>query len=85
LLLCGRGHGDPAVAVRLCRAAIALSAIGLLQYLASTLQFIIGIVLGEHLRPMHIFTFGAIWRGCAICAWDSLRALRSARPKPVAT
>lgn len=55
-----------------------LSQIGMLQYIAPTLQFVIGIALGEQLRPAWIFTFGAIWLGCGIYAWDSFRAARSA-------
>jgi chloramphenicol-sensitive protein RarD len=52
--------------------------IGLLQYIAPTLQFIIAIALGERFQPTFFVTFGAIWLGCGIYAWDSLRAARSA-------
>jgi len=56
-----------------------LKELGLLQYLAPTLQFIIGMALGEHLRPLFFLTFGVIWLGCGIYAWDSLRSARSNR------
>ncbi|QNE30626.1 EamA family transporter RarD [Sphingomonas sp. NBWT7] len=59
------------------------SSLALLQYLAPTLQFIVAVaVFGEALRPLHFLVFGLIWAGCAIFAWDSVRA---ARQRAVAT
>ncbi len=56
-----------------------LSLLGLLQYIAPTLQFFVALALGEPLRPIHLITFPLIWAGCALYAWDSLRAARAAR------
>lgn len=51
--------------------------VGLLQYIGPTLQFLQAVLLfGEPLRPVHFVTFGLIWTGCALYAWDSLRAVR---------
>ena len=51
---------------------------GLLQYLAPSLVFVQAVLLfGEPLRPVHLVTFGLIWAGCALYAWDSIRAARS--------
>ncbi len=48
---------------------------GLLQYIAPTLQFLEAVLLfGERLRPVHLVTFGLIWTGCALYAWDGWRA-----------
>ena len=54
--------------------------LGLLQYIAPTLQFGEAVLLfGEPVRPVHMVTFALIWTGCALYAWDSLRAARPAR------
>ncbi|MGN7997694.1 EamA family transporter RarD [Sphingomonas sp. 22176] len=52
---------------------------GLLQYIAPTLQFLEAVWLfGEPVLPVHLATFALIWSGCALYAWDSLRAYRAA-------
>lgn len=54
--------------------------LGLLQYIAPTLQFAQAVLLfGEPLRPVHIVTFGLIWTGCALYAADSLKQARAER------
>ncbi|MEP9358691.1 EamA family transporter RarD [Sphingomonas sp. KR3-1] len=58
-----------------------LSLMGLLQYLSPTIQFFVALALGEPLRPIHLVTFPLIWAGCALYAWDSLRATRAPLPK----
>ena len=51
--------------------------LGLLQYIAPTLQFLLAVlVFGEPLHPQHFLTFVLIWSGCGLYAWDSVRALR---------
>jgi len=51
--------------------------IGLLQFIAPTLQFVEGVTLfGEHVRFAQLAAFVLIWLGCALYAWDSLRAAR---------
>jgi chloramphenicol-sensitive protein RarD len=55
------------------------STLGLLQYIAPTLQFLLAVLLfGEALHTAHIVTFTLIWAGCALYAWDMLRASRQA-------
>jgi chloramphenicol-sensitive protein RarD len=54
-----------------------LATIGLLQYIAPSLQFTEAVILfHEPVTRIHIVTFALIWSGCAIYAWDSLRAAR---------
>lgn len=54
------------------------STVGLLQYIGPSLAFLQAVLLfGEPLRPVHLVTFGLIWAGCAMYAWDSLRAARA--------
>lgn len=56
------------------------AALGLLQYIAPTLQFLIAIfVFGEHLRPHDLGAFGLIWAGLAVYAADGIRTGRAAR------
>jgi chloramphenicol-sensitive protein RarD len=53
------------------------STLGLLQYIAPTLQFLTAVlVFGEPLNPANLITFALIWSGCALYAADSLRAAR---------
>ncbi|WP_404335473.1 EamA family transporter RarD [Sphingomonas sp. MMS12-HWE2-04] len=54
-----------------------LSMMGLLQYIAPTLQFCVALALGEPLHLVHIVTFALIWTGCALFTWDSVRAARA--------
>lgn len=56
---------------------------GLLQYIAPTLQFLEAVLLfAEPLRGIELAAFGLIWSGCALYAWDA-RAPRVA-PTPIA-
>lgn len=59
--------------------------VGLLQYMAPSMAFLQAVLLfGEPLRPVHLVTFGLIWAGCALYAWDSVRSARAKRaPVPV--
>jgi len=51
------------------------TALGLLQYIAPTLQFAEAVLLfGEPLHPTNMLTFALIWTGLAIYAADGLRA-----------
>ena len=58
-----------------------LSTMGLLQYLAPSLQFALALLFGEPLRPVHFIAFPLIWAGCALYAWDSVRAVRAPAPQ----
>lgn len=64
---------------------IPLSVVGLLQYIAPTLQLIIGVaVFGEVFGPERAIGFGAIWVALAIYAADGLwRARRRPATVPV--
>jgi chloramphenicol-sensitive protein RarD len=55
------------------------STLGLLQYIAPTIQFLLAVlVYGEALTAAHLFCFAAIWAGLAIYAADGLRRARPA-------
>ena len=54
------------------------STLGLLQYLAPTLQFLLAItVFGEVMTLSHIICFALIWSGLALYVFGSVR-----RPRP---
>jgi chloramphenicol-sensitive protein RarD len=55
------------------------STLGLLQYIAPTIQFLLAVLAyGEPLTTAHLICFACIWSGLAIYAADGLR--RAARP-----
>jgi len=55
------------------------STLGLLQYVAPSLQFLVAIGLGERLTPAHLASFGLIWAALAIFAAEGVRSGRAAR------
>ena len=60
------------------------STMGLLQYIAPTIQFLLAVlVYGEHLTSAHIICFALIWTGLAIYAADGLRRAPRRRANPV--
>jgi chloramphenicol-sensitive protein RarD len=51
--------------------------LGLLQYIAPSMQFIVGaFLLGEALSTPRLMSFGLIWIALALFVWDSLRGLK---------
>jgi chloramphenicol-sensitive protein RarD len=52
---------------------LTMTALGFLQFLAPTIQFIIGVWLGEALTPLRILSFAFIWAGVAVFAWGIVR------------
>lgn len=52
--------------------------LGLLQYIAPAMAFAQAVFLfGEPLRPVYLVTLSLICAGCALYAWDSVRAARA--------
>ena len=61
---------------------IALSTVGLLQYIAPSLQLVVGItVLGEHMTTDRLIGFVLVWIALALSTLDSMR--RGRGPTPV--
>jgi len=54
-----------------------LSTMGLMQFIAPTLQFSIGVAGGEAFTPGHMITFGFIWAGVAVFIYSQLRRERA--------
>ena len=79
LVLIGTGlvSVGPLLAFGAATLRIPLSLLGLLQYLAPVLQFLIGVlVFGEHMPPQRWFGFGLVWLALAVLTWDGLRGRR---------
>lgn len=58
-----------------------LSAVGFLQFIAPTLQFLLGVAFGEAFTPLRALSFVFIWLGVATFAygaWKKTRALAAA-------
>jgi len=54
-----------------------LSTIGILQYLAPSIAFILGVFVYKEAFTRHsLITFGCIWIGVVLYAWDSLIKIR---------
>lgn len=55
------------------------SALGFVQYLAPTLQFLCGVMLyNEPLSTPRLVSFGLIWLALGIFSWDGIRRMRGA-------
>lgn len=50
-----------------------LSTMGIMQFIAPTLQFVIGMLGGEPFTTAHMVTFGLIWAGVATFTYSQLR------------
>lgn len=64
-----------------------LSTVAILQYLAPTIQFGIGLMMGEAFTLAHAITFGLIWGGVALftlSAWRTERRASLAAATPAA-
>lgn len=80
LVLAGVVTAAPLLMFAAAARRLRYATLGLLQYIAPTLQFVEAVLIfREPLRPIHIVTFGLIWSGCAIYAWGGWRQARSAR------
>lgn len=47
--------------------------LGLLQYIAPSMQFLLGVAYGELLTPLRLASFVLIWGGLALFSWNALR------------
>lgn len=79
LVLAGTGliSTVPLLAFGAATLRIPLSLLGLLQYLAPVIQFLIGVlVFAEQMPPQRWFGFGLVWLALAVLTWDGLRGRR---------
>ncbi len=72
LVLAGAVTAAPLLMFAAAARRLRYATMGLLQYIAPTLQFLEAVVLfHEPLRPVHLVTFALIWGGCALYALGS--------------
>jgi len=80
LLFTGVATGLPLLLFGAAARLISLSTLGFIQYMAPTMQFLIGVfVYGEAFTPERMIGFGLIWLALTIYSVDSLRARRNHR------
>lgn len=60
-----------------------LSTIGIMQFIAPTLQFVMGVLYGERLTTAHAICFTLIWIAVILFSFDAWRATRSREPLPL--
>lgn len=58
---------------------VSFVAIGMLQFLAPSIQFTIGLIAGEPFTALRALSFALIWAGLAIFSWDVWRRARWTR------
>lgn len=76
LMAAGPVTGIPLVLYMMGAARLRLGTMGLMQYSAPTLQFLIAVaVFGEVFTSAHAVTFALIWAGLALYSWDMVRNL----------
>ena len=76
LVLLGPATAIPLILFATGARGLKLTTLGLLQYLAPTLQFSTGLALGEHFTPADGVTFGLIWAGLALYSVASFQSSR---------
>jgi len=83
LLLAGPITVLPLLFFALATRRLNLSTVGMMQFMAPTIQFGIGVALGEQLTTAHLVCFSCIWAAVILFSWDAWRSMR--RPAVVAT
>lgn len=79
LIMAGPLTALPLLCFALAARRLPLTTIGFMQFLAPTLQFLIGVYYGETLTTAHLICFGCIWTAVGFFIFDALRA---AKKKP---
>ncbi|MEU6082045.1 EamA family transporter RarD [Streptomyces sp. NPDC047108] len=80
LASCGLVTAVPLVCFGAAAIRIPLSMIGLLQYLAPVLQFVLGLVWFHEKMPAERWAgFALVWIALTVLTWDALRAARRGR------
>jgi chloramphenicol-sensitive protein RarD len=80
LLLAGIVSTTPLLLFTAASKRLPYSTLGMLQFIAPTLQFLIAILYGEPLRTAHLIAFPAIWIALGLYVSAMLRAPRLPQP-----
>ncbi len=77
LILSGFMTGMPLLLFMHGAKRLNLSTVGLMQYLAPSMQFLLAVaVFGEAFTLSHLATFALIWSALAVFSWESIRRYR---------
>lgn len=76
LLLAGPITVLPLLFFALATRRLNLSTVGMMQFIAPTMQFGVGVYFGEQLTTAHLVCFGCIWTAVAVFSWDAWRSTR---------
>ncbi|MGE0597608.1 MAG: EamA family transporter RarD [Hyphomonadaceae bacterium] len=76
LTLSGPATAIPLVLFAFGARRVSFVTLGLLQFLAPSLQFMTGLAYGEPFTPLRAASFALIWVGLGVFAWDTLRRAR---------
>jgi len=73
LMLAGPFTVIPLLCFALAARRLTFSTIGVMQFIAPTLQFLVGLAYGEVLTGPHIVCFALIWTAVTLFSWDAWR------------
>ncbi|MBP2707345.1 EamA family transporter RarD [Microbispora sp. RL4-1S] len=80
LAACGLITAVPLLFFTASALRVPLTVIGVLQYIAPTLQFLCGILVAHETMPASRWVgFAIVWLALSVFTWDSLRAARTSR------
>ncbi|MEZ5955739.1 MAG: EamA family transporter RarD [Hyphomonadaceae bacterium] len=77
LAIAGPVTAIPLMAFAFGARRVSFTTLGLLQFLAPTLQFCTGLAFGEPFTPLRAASFLLIWLGLAFFSWDTLRRAKA--------
>jgi chloramphenicol-sensitive protein RarD len=80
LLLAGIVSTTPLILFTAASKRLPYSTLGMLQFIAPTLQFLIAVLYGEPLKAVHVIAFPAIWIALGLYVTAMLRAPRLPQP-----
>lgn len=76
LAIAGPVTAIPLMAFAFGARRVSFTTLGLLQFLAPTLQFLTGLAYGEEFTPLRAASFVLIWAGLVFFSWDTLRSAK---------
>ncbi len=82
LALSGPATATPLILFSLAARRVRFATLGMLQYIAPTGQFLLGLLWGEPFTALHAASFTLIWIGLACFSADALNRDRKAREAP---
>ncbi|GAA2675847.1 EamA family transporter RarD [Streptomyces lunalinharesii] len=80
LAACGIATAVPLICFGASAVRLPLTTVGMLQYLAPTFQFLLGLtVFGERMPPERWAGFALVWAALVLLTWDALQTARRGR------